>query len=68
MNEKLHEFRKQYYTAQAMTLVVQSQETLERLEKMVIEIFSQIPNNGVSAKSFINYQQPFDASKFHKVT
>ena len=32
MNEKLHEFRKKHYTAQNMTLVLQSQETLEKLE------------------------------------
>ena len=67
MNEKLHEFRKQYYTAQAMTLVVQSQETLEKLEEIVIEMFSKIPNNGLSQEKFINYEQPFDFSKFHKM-
>ena len=67
MNEKLHEFRKKHYTAQNMTLVVQSQETLEKLEKVVIDVFSKVPNNGLSLETFGHLQEPFDVSKVHKV-
>lgn len=42
---RLREFRMRYYSAHYMTLVVQSKETLDTLEKWVTEIFSQIPNN-----------------------
>ena len=51
-----------------MTLVIQSQETLEKLEDMVIEMFSEIPNNGLSPETFMNCEMPFEASKFHKVS
>uniref|UniRef100_A0A8C0KL38 Nardilysin convertase n=1 Tax=Canis lupus dingo TaxID=286419 RepID=A0A8C0KL38_CANLU len=41
---RLREFWMRYYSAHYMTLVVQSKETLDTLEKWVTEIFSQIPN------------------------
>ncbi|EHB00686.1 Nardilysin [Heterocephalus glaber] len=41
---RLREFWIRYYSAHYMTLVVQSKETLDTLEKWVTEIFSQIPN------------------------
>ncbi|KAH0519752.1 Nardilysin [Microtus ochrogaster] len=43
-HSRLREFWMRYYSAHYMTLVVQSKETLDTLEKWVTEIFSQIPN------------------------
>ncbi|PKU31134.1 hypothetical protein llap_18562 [Limosa lapponica baueri] len=41
---RLRDFWQRHYSAHYMTLVVQSKETLDTLEKWVKEIFSQIPN------------------------
>ncbi|RLW05719.1 hypothetical protein DV515_00004742 [Chloebia gouldiae] len=41
---RLREFWQRHYSAHYMTLVVQSKETLDTLEKWVTEIFSEIPN------------------------
>ncbi|TKC49975.1 hypothetical protein EI555_010457 [Monodon monoceros] len=46
---RLREFWMHYYSAHYMTLVVQSKETLDTLEKWVTEIFSQIPNKKIHA-------------------
>ena len=55
----LHEFRLRHYTAQSMTLAVQSQETLETLEEWVRESFARVPNNGLQAESFADSGNPF---------
>uniref|UniRef100_A0A8D0H138 Nardilysin convertase n=1 Tax=Sphenodon punctatus TaxID=8508 RepID=A0A8D0H138_SPHPU len=64
---RLREFWQRYYSAHYMTLVVQSKETLDTLEKWVTEIFSEIPNNGLDRASFDNLTQPFDTPEFHKL-
>merc|ERR1719210_63105 len=59
--KKLHEFRKRYYTAQSMSLVIQSQNTLEDLEALVREAFSDVPNNGLEKETF---GHPFAKDRF----
>ncbi|XP_066479934.1 nardilysin [Tiliqua scincoides] len=64
---RLREFWQRYYSAQYMTLVVQSKETLDTLEKWVTEIFSEIPNNDLPRAEFSHLTEPFDTPDFHKV-
>uniref|UniRef100_A0A7M4E919 Nardilysin-like n=1 Tax=Crocodylus porosus TaxID=8502 RepID=A0A7M4E919_CROPO len=64
---RLKDFWQLYYSAHYMNLVVQSKETLDTLEKWVMEIFSQIPNNGLPKPSFGHLTQPFDTPEFHKL-
>ena len=59
--QRLHEFRKRYYTAQFMTLVVQSQESLETLETLVTSLFSKVPNNGLEKEIF---DFPYEENRF----
>ncbi|XP_027049416.1 nardilysin-like [Pocillopora damicornis] len=67
VNSSLRDFRKRMYSAQYMTLAVISRESLDSLEKMVRESFSEIPNNSLPKPTFQEYTTPFDASKFHKL-
>uniref|UniRef100_A0A8C5VLR9 Nardilysin convertase n=1 Tax=Microcebus murinus TaxID=30608 RepID=A0A8C5VLR9_MICMU len=64
---RLKEFWMRYYSAHYMTLVVQSKETLDTLEKWVTEIFSQIPNNGLPKPNFGHLTDPFDTPAFNKL-
>ncbi|XP_006259674.2 nardilysin isoform X1 [Alligator mississippiensis] len=64
---RLKDFWHLYYSAHYMNLVVQSKETLDTLEKWVMEIFSKIPNNGLPKPSFGHLTQPFDTPEFHKL-
>ncbi|XP_004869312.1 nardilysin isoform X2 [Heterocephalus glaber] len=64
---RLREFWIRYYSAHYMTLVVQSKETLDTLEKWVTEIFSQIPNNGFPKPNFGHLTDPFDTPAFNKL-
>uniref|UniRef100_A0A8C6XAM1 Nardilysin n=1 Tax=Naja naja TaxID=35670 RepID=A0A8C6XAM1_NAJNA len=64
---RLRDFRKRYYSAHYMNLVVQSRETLDTLQKWVTEIFSHIPNNGLPRPDFSHLISPFDTPEFHKV-
>ena len=67
-HKKLHDFRLRHYTAQSMTLAVQSQETLDTLEKWVKESFFNVQNNGLKAENFASSGNPFGPeSKFHKI-
>lgn len=64
---RLRDFWMRYYSAHYMTLVVQSKETLDTLEKWVTEIFSQIPNNGLPKPNFDHLTDPFDTPEFSKL-
>uniref|UniRef100_A0A7N4PQ58 Nardilysin convertase n=1 Tax=Sarcophilus harrisii TaxID=9305 RepID=A0A7N4PQ58_SARHA len=64
---RLREFWLHYYSAHYMTLVVQSKETLDTLEKWVTEIFSNIPNNGLPKPNFGHLTDPFDTPAFNKL-
>jgi nardilysin len=59
--KKLHDFKNRHYSAQFMTLVIQSQQTLEDLEAMVRESFFDVPNNGLVKDTF---EYPFTKDRF----
>ena len=69
VHKRLHAFFLRHYTAQSMTLAVQSQDTLDNLEKLVVELFSGIPNNQQTKETFDNLTEPFLTfpSKFCKM-
>lgn len=50
-----------------MSLVVQSQDTLDNLQEWVEESFNAVPNNGKDRESFRSVPLPFDTEKFHKI-
>ncbi|XP_039184813.1 nardilysin-like [Crotalus tigris] len=64
---RLRDFRKRYYSAHYMNLVVQSRETLDTLQKWVTEIFSHVPDNGLPRPDFSHLMNPFDTLEFHKI-
>ncbi|KAM9365124.1 nardilysin b isoform 2-T3 [Pholidichthys leucotaenia] len=65
--QRLRDFWKRYYSAQYMTLALQSKESLDTLEQWVREIFIKIPNNGEPGPDFSHLQQPFDTPAFNKL-
>ncbi|XP_056304205.1 nardilysin b [Danio aesculapii] len=65
--QRLRDFWRRYYSAQYMTLAVQSKETLDTLEEWVREIFVKIPNNGLPKADFSDLQEPFDTPDFCKL-
>ncbi|KAK7889402.1 hypothetical protein WMY93_024962 [Mugilogobius chulae] len=65
--EHLRQFWRRYYTAQYMTLAVQSRESLDTLEQWVTNIFIHVPNNGEPPVDFSHLQNPFDTPDFNKL-
>ena len=65
----LQSFNRRHYSAHFMTLAVQSQETLDTLEDMVVQSFSNITNNQKNKETFENLIEPFktEPSKFCKL-
>nr|CAH8862054.1 unnamed protein product [Trichobilharzia regenti] len=59
----LSKHRKTAYSADRMTLAVQSKHTLDDLETLVREIFSDIPVSGVPAPNFLSAKS-FDVDSF----
>ena len=49
LRDELIQFYQQHYCASVMKLVVQSDQTLDQQAQMVRELFSAVPNHGVSA-------------------
>ena len=50
-----------------MTLVLQSQDTLDTLQSIAVDMFSRVPNNGSSRETFDQYGKPYDIPEFHKI-
>ncbi|XP_038056169.1 nardilysin-like [Patiria miniata] len=67
VQQRLIEFRKRVYSAQYMTVALQSRETLDTLEDWVRESFSDIPNNGQKRPSSECCGEPFSQEKLHKL-
>ena len=67
MHKKLHKFRDLHYNAQAMTLVLQSQDTLDTLESIALDMFSKVPSNGPLRETFDHFGKPYDVPDFHKI-
>lgn len=64
---RLRDFFNKYYTAQYMTLAVQSKHSLDKLESWVKESFSNIHNNKEAMSSLRNYGEPFNTAEFRKL-
>ncbi|XP_040583700.1 nardilysin [Lepeophtheirus salmonis] len=67
IHKLLVKFKDRHYSAQYMTLVIQSQDTLDNLQKMVEELFSNIPNNGLEQETFDHLKHPFDTKAFNQI-
>lgn len=65
--QAVHEFRKQHYSGNKMTLVVQARLPIETLETWVVDCFSDIPNNGMPPNKFDVTGSPFIEQDFHKL-
>ena len=50
-----------------MTLVLQSQDTLDTLESIALDMFSKVPSNGPLRETFDQFGKPFDIPEFHKI-
>ncbi|XP_017766941.1 PREDICTED: insulin-degrading enzyme [Eufriesea mexicana] len=65
VREKLLEFHKKFYSSNVMALCVLGKESLDELEKMVIELFSQVKNKEIAIPTWP--QHPFNEQHFqHK--
>ncbi|KAE8610184.1 hypothetical protein XENTR_v10012041 [Xenopus tropicalis] len=64
-HSRLRKFYERQYSANYMTLAVQSKETLATLEAWVKEIFSNIPNNGLPKPDYSNLTEPFNTPDFN---
>ncbi|KAH8858007.1 Nardilysin [Schistosoma japonicum] len=62
----LDKHRKNFYSADRMTLAVQSKHRLDDLEVLVRKIFCDIPKIGLSMKNF-QCMEPFDINAFAKL-
>ncbi|TNN08084.1 Nardilysin isoform 2 [Schistosoma japonicum] len=62
----LDKHRKNFYSADRMTLAVQSKHRLDDLEVLVRKIFCDIPKIGLSMKNF-QCMEPFDINSFAKL-
>ena len=50
-----------------MTLVLQSQDTLDTLESLAVDMFSKVPNNGPLRETFDRFGKPYDVPEFHRI-
>ncbi|KAL0273801.1 UNVERIFIED_CONTAM: hypothetical protein PYX00_006388 [Menopon gallinae] len=57
--EKVHEFRKRYYSAHLMTVAVQGRLPLDTLETYVRESFSAVPTNDLPPDDFSQFSNSF---------
>ena len=63
----MHKFRDLHYNAKAMTLVLHSQDTLDTLESIALNMFSDVPSNGPLRETFDHFGKPYDVPEFHKI-
>lgn len=67
LHTKLHELRLKYYSGHYMTLAVQARLSLDDLQELVCNIFSQVPNNKLPRPSYTQLDYPFPPDKFHRL-
>uniref|UniRef100_A0A1Y1M428 Nardilysin n=2 Tax=Photinus pyralis TaxID=7054 RepID=A0A1Y1M428_PHOPY len=66
--EMLHEFRKRHYSAHRMTVAIQARLPIATLEKLLVDCFSPIPNNGLPPDDFKTLiGDTFDTPKFRQL-
>ena len=63
LNKKLWEFNRKYYSSNLMKLCVYSNESLETIEKWIIELFSPVKNNSVAQRNANLYPKAFEVGK-----
>ena len=63
--EKLKSFYSDMYSADYMTLVIHSMDTLDVIEDQVLKMFSKIPNNNIPRPIFI--KAPFQGRAINKI-
>ncbi|CAG9861964.1 unnamed protein product [Phyllotreta striolata] len=64
----VHKFRKRHYSAHRMTLAIQARMPLDTLEELVIDCFSNVPNNRLKKDDFSAYANDvFDTPAFNKI-
>lgn len=66
VHRTLHQFREKYYSAQYMTLAVQSRYSLDEMQDKVNQIFSKVPNNGLPQPNHDQYPFPFPPAAINK--
>lgn len=68
LNRRLHCFWEEHYTADRMTLVLQSKHDLDQLEKWSASVFRDIPSRKPSARPcFDRFGSPFDTPQFNRI-
>ena len=69
LNQRLCDFWKKHYTADRMTLVLQSKHDLDQLEDWASSIFQTIHSgeNSTDSPNFDFVGQPFDTPDFNKI-
>lgn len=62
----LHKHRQQAYSSHRMTLALHSKDTLENLEKLARDLFSDVPNSAVPPLDFTRFRDSFNNPSFNK--
>ncbi|KAL3267873.1 hypothetical protein HHI36_007014 [Cryptolaemus montrouzieri] len=68
LHADLHDFRKRHYSAHRMTVAIQAQLPMEKLQGFVLDCFSGISNNNQPPDDFKKYENSvFDTPQFSKL-
>lgn len=70
LNQRLRRFWQQYYTADRMTVVLQSKHDLDQMEEWAASVFQDIPasdHNQVGKIDFNELGLPFDSPAFNRI-
>ncbi|XP_011632645.1 insulin-degrading enzyme-like, partial [Pogonomyrmex barbatus] len=65
VRDRLLEFYGKYYSANLMTLCVLGKESLDELENMIVNLFSEVPNKETEKPVWL--EQPFEDEHFRTV-
>lgn len=68
IRDRLVEFHKKYYSANIMTLSIISNKDIKELEKLVIKLFSAVPNNNYILPIFKGFPYPENGPMIIKMT
>ena len=70
LNRRLRLFWQEHYTADRMTVVLQSKHELDQMEEWAVSSFKDIPSSGKSSVNESNFKEfglPFDTSSFNRI-
>ena len=67
--DKIHDFKTRHYSAHRMYVCVQSKQSLDSLQEMIVHHFSDMPNNHLPGDDFsaFNHQNSFEPKFYEKV-